>query len=100
MSRTIIVGDVHGCSRELDQLLAKLGPGAADTILFVGDLLNKGPDSTGVLRRVRELGARTALGNHEQRLIAARVSRTQGKPGPRLGSSLERLMSELGAEDW
>ncbi len=100
MSRTIIVGDVHGCSRELDQLLERLGPVAGDTLVFVGDLLNRGPDSSGVLRLVRELGAPSVLGNHEQRLIAARVSRTQGKPGPRLGSSLERLMSELSDEDW
>jgi hypothetical protein len=100
MSRTIIVGDVHGCSQELDALLSKLGLKPSDTLVFVGDLLNRGPDSTGVLRRVRELGARTALGNHEQRLIAARVSRAHGKPGPRLGSSLERLMSELCEQDW
>jgi hypothetical protein len=100
MSRTIIVGDVHGCSRELDQLLEKIGPGAADTLVFVGDLLNRGPDSSGVLRRVRELSARSVLGNHEQRLVAARVSRAEGKPGPRLGSSLQSLMSELSEADW
>jgi len=100
MSRTIIIGDVHGCSRELEQLLERLHAGPGDNLVFVGDLVNRGPDSTGVLRLVRELGARSVLGNHEQRLIAARVSRAQGKTGPRLGSSLERLMSELSEEDW
>ncbi|HVJ15205.1 MAG TPA: metallophosphoesterase [Polyangiaceae bacterium] len=100
MGRTIIVGDVHGCSRELSQLLERLRPEASDTLVFVGDLVNRGPDSTGVLRIVRELGARATIGNHEQRLLAARASRAEGKAGPRLGSSLERLMSELSDEDW
>lgn len=100
MARTIVIGDVHGCRRELSRLLERLGPTSTDAVLFVGDLVNRGPDSTGVLRLVRELGAQATLGNHEHRLIAARVSRAQGKPGPRLGSSLERLMSELSEEDW
>ena len=100
MGRTIIVGDVHGCSSELRRLLTVLQPQADDRFVFVGDLLNRGPDSSGVLRLVRELGGRTTLGNHEQRLLAARVSQEQGGPGPRIGSSLQRLMSELGDEDW
>ncbi|WP_424211313.1 polynucleotide kinase-phosphatase [Streptomyces sp. BI20] len=73
-----IIGDVHGCASELDALLAKLGyvDGAAHpegrTAVFVGDLVDRGPDSPGVLRRVMGMvAAGTALcvpGNHENKL--------------------------------
>ncbi|SEN35188.1 polynucleotide 3'-phosphatase /polynucleotide 5'-hydroxyl-kinase /polynucleotide 2',3'-cyclic phosphate phosphodiesterase [Actinacidiphila rubida] len=72
-----IIGDVHGCSSELDTLLAKLGyrDGAhpeGRTAVFVGDLVDRGPDSPGVLRRVMGMvEAGTALcvpGNHENKL--------------------------------
>ncbi|HEY5833244.1 polynucleotide kinase-phosphatase, partial [Streptomyces sp.] len=72
-----IVGDVHGCSSELETLLAKLGyvDGAhpdGRTAVFVGDLVDRGPDSPGVLRRVMGMvEAGTALcvpGNHENKL--------------------------------
>ena len=64
--RTIVVGDVHGCLEELDELLrlVELRPGF-DRLVFVGDLLDRGPDSLGVLRRARELRAMSVLGNHE-----------------------------------
>ena len=55
MTRTIIIGDVHGMLRELESLLGRLQPTPGDTAVFVGDLVDKGPDSVGVVRRVREL---------------------------------------------
>ncbi len=66
--RTIVVGDVHGCLEELDELLqlVELRPGF-DRLVFVGDLLDRGPDPVGVLRRARELGAASVLGNHEDK---------------------------------
>ncbi len=64
--RTIVVGDVHGCLEELDELLRMVELRAGfDRLVFVGDLLDRGPDSVGVVRRARELGARSVLGNHE-----------------------------------
>ncbi|WFB06971.1 polynucleotide kinase-phosphatase [Streptomyces sp. LX-29] len=72
-----IIGDIHGCRAELDALLAKLGyvDGAhpeGRTAVFVGDLVDRGPDSPGVLRRVMDMvAAGTALcvpGNHENKL--------------------------------
>ncbi|MEW1551149.1 polynucleotide kinase-phosphatase [Streptomyces tsukubensis] len=72
-----IIGDIHGCSSELDTLLAKLGyeNGAhpdGRTAVFVGDLVDRGPDSPGVLRRVMSMvGSGNALcvpGNHENKL--------------------------------
>jgi bis(5'-nucleosyl)-tetraphosphatase (symmetrical) len=68
--RTIVVGDVHGCLDELDELLrlVELRPGF-DRLVFVGDLLDRGPDPIGVVRRARELRARSVLGNHEDKHV-------------------------------
>lgn len=65
------VGDVHGCLRSLDALLEKIGFSDGDEIWFVGDLVNRGPDSLGVLRRVKnDLGGNLVLGNHDLHLLA------------------------------
>ncbi|MFF2124714.1 polynucleotide kinase-phosphatase [Streptomyces olivochromogenes] len=72
-----IIGDIHGCASELDTLLGKLGyvDGAhpeGRTAVFVGDLVDRGPDTPGVLRRVMSMvAAGDALcvpGNHENKL--------------------------------
>ncbi|WP_225849394.1 polynucleotide kinase-phosphatase [Streptomyces sp. HPF1205] len=72
-----IIGDVHGCSAELERLLAELGYEDGEhprgrTAVFLGDLVDRGPDSPGVLRRVMGMvAAGTALcvpGNHENKL--------------------------------
>ncbi|MFE9309195.1 polynucleotide kinase-phosphatase [Streptomyces sp. NPDC006706] len=71
-----IIGDIHGCSAELETLLAKLGydDGAhpeGRTAVFVGDLVDRGPDSPGVLRRVMSMveagDALCVPGNHENK---------------------------------
>lgn len=100
MGRTLILGDVHGCVAELDALLEQLSVGAGDQVVFVGDLVARGPDSRGVLGRLRELGARSVVGNHEERLLAARDARSRGEPGPRLGPAHRRVLDELREEDW
>src|SRR5512138_2797540 len=84
--RTIVVGDVHGCLEELDDLLVTAGytPGK-DRLVFLGDLLDRGPDPVGVVRRVRELGAECVLGNHEEKHLryAAHEARRRDDPGYR-----------------
>ena len=67
--RTVIVGDVHGCRRELEQLLDRIRFGNGDRLVFVGDLIARGPDSLGVLDVVRRTGALVVRGNHEQKLL-------------------------------
>ncbi|HET6194283.1 MAG TPA: metallophosphoesterase, partial [Acetobacteraceae bacterium] len=60
------VGDVQGCLDQLQSLLAAVGFRAGtDRLHPVGDLVAKGPDSEGVLRRCVELGAEPVLGNHD-----------------------------------
>ena len=64
--RHVFVGDIHGCLGALDRLLAATGYRAADDrLLPVGDLVNKGPDSAGVLRRLIDLDATPVIGNHD-----------------------------------
>ncbi len=64
--RTIIIGDVHGCLDELEALLAKANYlSEKDRLIFVGDLINKGPSSREVLERVFSLSAEVVMGNHE-----------------------------------
>jgi serine/threonine protein phosphatase 1 len=65
-----VVGDVHGCLRELRDLLATLDPGSRDLVLFVGDLVRKGPDSAGVVDLVRSRENLVSIrGNNEDKLI-------------------------------
>jgi hypothetical protein len=71
--RTIIVGDVHGCRIELEALLDRIGFTSGDRLVFVGDLVARGPDSLGVLDIVRRTGAIVVRGNHEQKLLDGRA---------------------------
>lgn len=64
--RTLIVGDVHGCFDELMELLEKVTYNKSnDRLIFVGDLINKGPSSLKVLEWVKEDGCEVLMGNHE-----------------------------------
>ncbi len=72
--RTVIVGDVHGCRRELEGLLDRIRFHSGDRLVFVGDLIARGPDSLGVLDVARRTGALIVRGNHEQKLLDWRNS--------------------------
>ena len=80
--RTIVVGDIHGCLEEFDLLLKKLRfcPGG-DRLILVGDLINKGPDSLGVLERAKELGCEVVMGNHERNFILRAADPSYPKSG-------------------
>lgn len=69
--RFIVVGDVHGCLDELNELLrvVEFRRNDKDCLVFVGDLVDRGPDPVGVVRLARELGASCAMGNHEEKHI-------------------------------
>lgn len=63
----LVVGDVHGCYDELVELLdACNGRDPNVCLVFVGDLMNKGPESAEVVKLVRELGAYSVRGNHDE----------------------------------
>lgn len=70
--RLVIVGDVHGCAAELQRLLEKADfTQQRDTLVLVGDLVNKGPSSGDVVRLARRLGALAVRGNHDDQLLEA-----------------------------
>ncbi|MEU1850844.1 polynucleotide kinase-phosphatase [Streptomyces sp. NPDC019990] len=97
-----IIGDIHGCSAELESLLGRLGyvDGAhpeGRTAVFVGDLVDRGPDSPGVLRRVMTMvksgNALCVPGNHENKfgrhLKGRQVQHTHG-----LAETVEQMAGE------
>jgi hypothetical protein len=100
MARTIIVGDVHGCVAELGRLLDAVAPGAADRVLFVGDLVARGPDSLGVLALYRQVHGQAVLGNHESKLLAAHRARRAGTKRPRVSALHYGLLHRFGDADW
>ncbi|HEV8114425.1 MAG TPA: metallophosphoesterase [Planctomycetota bacterium] len=70
MKRRIFIGDVQGCREELERLLERVGFDATrDELQPVGDFVNRGPDSVGVLRLCKKLGAGGVLGNHDVHLL-------------------------------
>jgi serine/threonine protein phosphatase 1 len=65
-----VVGDVHGSRAALESLLAALDPGADDLVVFVGDLVRKGPDSPGVVDLVRGDDRLVSVrGNNEAKIV-------------------------------
>ncbi len=67
--RTLIVGDIHGCAREFEQLLSKLEfRRDSDLLYLTGDAFTRGPDPAGVWRLILDTDARMVLGNHDVRL--------------------------------
>jgi bis(5'-nucleosyl)-tetraphosphatase (symmetrical) len=67
-----LIGDVQGCDRPLQRLLDEIAfSPSRDTIVLLGDLVNRGPDSAAVLRRLQGYGAsaRSLLGNHDLHLL-------------------------------
>ncbi|KAI1110708.1 Metallo-dependent phosphatase [Nemania sp. NC0429] len=71
--RLIIIGDVHGHLKSLEALLdkAQFSPSRGDTVILAGDLVNKGPDSAGVVALAMRIGAFGVRGNHEDRVLSA-----------------------------
>jgi serine/threonine protein phosphatase 1 len=77
--RTLAIGDVHGCLTALEALLDVVQPHSEDLVVTLGDYVDRGPDSKGVLDRLIELQGRCRLialkGNHEIMMLEARSGR-------------------------
>ncbi|KAL7947248.1 Metallo-dependent phosphatase-like protein [Trichoderma barbatum] len=68
--RLVIVGDIHGMDAVLEKLLKKVDfDTARDHLIATGDMINKGPDSPGVIARLMSLNASAVRGNHEDRIL-------------------------------
>jgi hypothetical protein len=89
--RTIIMGDVHGCIDELQEMIGTIDyRPSEDRLIFIGDLVNKGPASREVYEYFLTLEAESILGNHEWYLIEQARARKQTWP------SYKRLRKEFG----
>lgn len=94
-----LVGDLQGCCQPLERLLQKIDfSPSRDQLYVLGDLVNRGPDSLGVLRRLRGLeGAATCLlGNHDLHLLAV----AHGVRKPHRSDTLEPILQAPDRDDW
>lgn len=71
LPRRIMIGDVHGHFAALMTLIEAIAPGSADQIYFLGDLIDRGPQSAQVVEFVKQSSYICLLGNHEQLLLRA-----------------------------
>lgn len=73
--RTLAIGDIHGCDVALDVLLEHLAPTADDTLVILGDVVDRGPGTRQVVSRLLELKnlcrLEFLLGNHEEMMLDA-----------------------------
>lgn len=87
--RLFAIGDIHGCSTALQALIEAITPRPDDTIVVLGDVIDCGPDSKGVLDQLIALSPRchlvALLGNHEEMVLNALESRSEFKYWFKLG---------------
>lgn len=94
--KTIVIGDIHGCSDELEDLLEKVSPGHNDKVVLLGDLVNRGPHSHRVVEIARKNHFLSLMGNHELRLLQYR----QTKDPSLLKVYDFTTLDKLREEDW
>lgn len=75
--RTFVIGDVHGCSRELRRLIQNVKP---TRIILVGDLFTKGPDPAGVWELIQQHQMEAVMGNHDAWLLKILQGEVRPKP--------------------
>lgn len=94
-----LVGDLQGCCRPLERLLQTLDfSPSRDKLYVLGDLVNRGPDSLGVLKQLRSLGdaAVSLLGNHDLHLLAV----AHGVRKPHRSDTLNEILNADDREAW
>jgi len=73
MKRHIIIGDIHGCIEELEELLKKIELNKSDKLYLIGDLIDKGLNSVAVVKKIYQLSLIHSvvliLGNHEEKFL-------------------------------
>lgn len=108
--RVIAIGDIHGCSKALKALIRAIQPSPNDLIVTLGDYINRGPNSRGVLDALIRLRERCCLvpilGNHDEMLLRSRtgepaIVETDSTNGPRRKSHRDwgRVLSKLNDEN-
>ena len=99
MSRTIAIGDIHGCSKALAALIDAIAPNSSDLLVMLGDYVDRGPDSRGVLDLLLELQQQCRLlpllGNHELMMLSVMAGEMDSSIWERYGGS-----ETLGSYNW
>ena len=104
MAQTLIIGDIHGCHDELQDLLAAAGLAAEDRIVSLGDMVDRGPQDAAVVRFFRDHPQADAIrGNHEhkhtlQRAGLLRVDLSQQIARRRMGEAEHAAFCTWAAE--
>ena len=87
--RILAIGDIHGCSTALRALIDAIDPGPDDLVVPLGDFIDCGPDSRGVVQQLIALSSQcrviSLLGNHEEMLLNALESRSEFRYWIKLG---------------
>ena len=97
--RVIAIGDVHGCLDELQDLLRQCDYRPGDLVVFLGDLVCKGPDSLSVVQMAREIGAIGVRGNHDFEVVRWHHAIQSGVDPPVVGSEHFHIASCLSQAD-
>ena len=101
--RTLAIGDIHGCLASLKAVLRVAGLSRGDTVVTLGDYVDRGPDSRGVIDFLIELRERvnvvTLMGNHEILMLNARDSREDFKRWKGSGIGGDATLRSYGGED-
>lgn len=91
-----VIGDIHGCLKPLEKLLAKMKfDPDRDELWSAGDLVGRGPDPLGVIRLLREVGGRAVMGNHEIGALMTWAGLRDRRP-----DSLAPLLDDPDAGKW
>jgi serine/threonine protein phosphatase 1 len=102
--RTIAIGDIHGCRASLEALVEYAGFAESDTIVTLGDYVDRGPDSKGVIDVILELGKNMEVvslkGNHEVMMLEARESPQALMSWAVSGVGGEETLQSYGADDF
>lgn len=106
--RTLIIGDVHGCLDELNELLTKVDyKPLVDRLVFCGDLVDRGPKSVEVVRKIRELKVECVMGNHDavhvryrRHILKNRLDPKYKIPMRHIGEHKIKINEQLSDEDF
>ncbi|MEM9538379.1 MAG: metallophosphoesterase family protein [Cyanobacteria bacterium P01_E01_bin.42] len=92
VGRTIAIGDIHGCAIAFDLLLDSIALQPEDTVITLGDYIDRGNDSKGVIDRLIALHKKGQLiplkGNHEIMLLEARQSQEEERQWRKYGGEI------------
>ena len=98
--RIIVIGDPHGCRIELEELLIKVNWNKeTDIVVIVGDLVDRGPDSVGVVRFCRENKILSCLGNHEDKYLKYIKNSKDPKKNTKISDHKKQIIDQLSEKD-